>query len=66
MQVSLPVTLLLGLIVLLLVRKGGLKASHALLAALFGFYLAATAAAARISQLDATIAGLLGGTLHSR
>ncbi len=66
MHVSLPVTLLLGLAVLFLVRKAGLKASHAVIAVLFGFYLSATAVAARISQLDTMIAGLLGGNLHPR
>jgi hypothetical protein len=65
-HVSLPITLLLGLVVLFLVRKAELKASHALIAILFGFYLAATAVAARIGQLDTMIAGLLGGTLRSR
>jgi hypothetical protein len=65
-QVSLPVTLLLGLAVLFLVRRAQLKTSHALIAILFGFYLAATAVAARISQLDMMIAGLLGGTLRPR
>ena len=64
MHVSLPITLLLGLAVLFLVRKADLKASHALIAILFGFYLSATAVAARISQLDTMIAGLLGGNLH--
>jgi hypothetical protein len=66
MHVSLPITLLLGLTVLFLVRRAELKASHAVIAVLFGFYLSATALAARIGQIDTMIAGLLGGTLHAR
>jgi hypothetical protein len=65
-HVSLPITLLLGLVVFFMVRKSELKASHALIAILFGFYLSATAVAARIGQLDTMIAGLLGGTLGPR
>jgi hypothetical protein len=66
MHVSLSIALLLGLGVLFLVRKAELKASHALIAILFGFYLSATALAARIGQIDTMIAGLLGGTLGPR
>jgi len=66
MHVSLPVTLLLGLAVLFLVRRDDLKATHAVPAILLGFFLAATALAARIGQLDTMIAGLLGGTLSRR
>jgi hypothetical protein len=52
--------------VLFLVRRDDLKATHAVPAILLGFFLAATALAARIGQLDTMIAGLLGGTLSRR
>jgi hypothetical protein len=63
MRLSIPITLVLGLTVLLLVRKDNLKASHAIAAILLGFMLSATALAGRISQVDSMIAGLLGGSL---
>ncbi len=66
MHLSLSLTLLLGVAVLFLVRRDGLKASHALVAILLGFYLSATALAGRITQLDTMVAGLLGGALRPR
>jgi hypothetical protein len=56
---SLPVVLLFGLLMFLLIRKGGMKFSHALVAIIFGFYLASTALASQINSLDSTIANLL-------
>lgn len=66
MRLSIPITLVLGLTVLLLVRKDNLKASHAIAAILLGFMLSATALAGRISQVDSMIASLLGGSLSQR
>lgn len=66
MRLSIPIALVLGLIVLLLIRKDSLKTSHALAAILLGFMLSATALAARIGQVDSMIAGLLGGSLSQR
>ena len=43
MLVSISAVLLLGVLVLLLCRHANLRASHALICALFGFYLASTA-----------------------
>ena len=59
MILSLPVVLLFGVLMFLLVRKGGLKLSHALIAMVFGFYLASTALAPQINSLDSTIANLV-------
>lgn len=59
MILSLPVVLLFGVLMFLLVRKGGLKLSHALIAMVFGFYLASTALAPQINSLDSTIANLI-------
>ncbi|MGH6657529.1 MAG: hypothetical protein ACRDVE_20280 [Actinocrinis sp.] len=63
MRLSIPLTLLLGLTVLFLIRKDELKISHALLVVLLGFYLSSTTLAGRIGQLDTMIAGLVGGNL---
>ena len=63
MHLSIPITLVLGLIVLLFVRKDDLKTSHAIVAILLGFMLSTTALAGRIGQVDSMIAGLLGGSL---
>ncbi|HEV7626196.1 MAG TPA: hypothetical protein VGO89_06835 [Streptomyces sp.] len=53
--------LLLGFIVFLFTRKDGLKFSHALVCALFGFYLAGTSIAPGIKAGGASLASLLGG-----
>lgn len=63
MHLSLPITLVLGLVVLFLIRKDSLKATHALPAILFGFLLSSTVLAARIGQVDNLIVSLLGGSL---
>ena len=59
MILSLPVVLLFGVLMILLIRKGGMKISHALVAMFFGFYLASTAVATQINSLDSTIAHLV-------
>ncbi|MBC3841821.1 hypothetical protein GXW82_21135 [Streptacidiphilus sp. 4-A2] len=63
MILSISGVVLLGIIVFLFFRKDGLKISHALVCALFGFYLAGTAVAPSIKAGGASIAGLVGG-LH--
>jgi hypothetical protein len=63
MRLSIPLTLLLGLGVLFLVRKDELKITHAVVAILLGFYLSATAAAGGIGRLGTMIASMLGGSL---
>jgi multisubunit Na+/H+ antiporter MnhF subunit len=61
MILSMSGVVLLGIIVFLFFRKDGLKASHAMVCALFGFYLAGTAIAPSITAGGASLAGLLGG-----
>jgi hypothetical protein len=61
MILSISGVVLLGVVVLLFFRKDGLKVSHALVCALFGFYLAGTAVAPGIRAGGASLAGLLGG-----
>jgi cbb3-type cytochrome oxidase subunit 3 len=52
---------LLGVIVFLFFRKDGLKVSHALVCALFGFYLAGTAIAPSIKAGGQSLASLVSG-----
>ena len=61
MILSISGVVLLGIIVFLFFRKDGLKASHALVSALFGFYLASTAIAPSIKAGGESLASLLGG-----
>jgi len=63
MRLSIPITLVLGLTVLIFVHKDSLKATHAIAAILLGFMLSTTALASRIGQVDSMIASLLGGSL---
>lgn len=61
MILSISGVLLLGIVVFIFFRKGGLKISHALICALFGFYLASTAIAPSIKAGGQGIANLLSG-----
>ena len=61
MILSMSGVVLLGIIVFLFFRKDGLKASHACVSALFGFYMASTAIAPSIKAGGESLAGLLGG-----
>ena len=61
MAVSVSVVLLLAVVVGLLVSKGGLKAGHALVCLLLGFYLASSSLAPDITKLTRNVAGLISG-----
>ncbi|MEV0372417.1 hypothetical protein AB0I10_21710 [Streptomyces sp. NPDC050636] len=61
MILSVSGVILLGVVVFLFFRKDGLKVSHALVCALFGFYLAGSAIAPSIKAGGASLANLLGG-----
>ncbi|MBW1603629.1 hypothetical protein JJV70_16255 [Streptomyces sp. JJ66] len=61
MDLSISSVLLLGIIIFLLSRKGGLKFSHALVCALFGFYLAGSTMAPGIAAGGSMIASLVSG-----
>lgn len=61
MIISISCVVLLGIVVFIFFRKDGLKLSHALVAMLFGFYLASTAIAPSIRAGGESLAGLLGG-----
>jgi len=57
---SISAVVLLAIIVFLLIKKSGLKAGHALVCMLLGFYLASSTVAPTISQLTMNIAGMIG------
>ncbi|OEU87653.1 hypothetical protein [Streptomyces oceani] len=60
MALSISAVLLLGIIVFLLVKKSGLKAGHALVCMLLGFYLASSSMAPTISDVTTNVAGMIG------
>ncbi|MGW3497890.1 hypothetical protein [Streptomyces sp. NPDC001020] len=60
MALSISAVVLLAIIVFLLVKKSGLKAGHAIVCMLLGFYLASSTIAPTISQLTTNIAGMIG------
>ncbi|MEU3343921.1 hypothetical protein ABZ723_02750 [Streptomyces sp. NPDC006700] len=60
MALSISAVLLLVIIVFLLIKKSGLKAGHAIVCMLLGFYLASSTVAPTISELTTNIAGMIG------
>jgi hypothetical protein len=58
---SISAVVLLAIVVFLLVRKSGLKAGHAAVCMLLGFYLASSSIAPTISQVTSNVAGMIGG-----
>ncbi|WP_328319450.1 MULTISPECIES: hypothetical protein [unclassified Streptomyces] len=61
MALSISAVVLLTIIVVLMVRKSGLKAGHAMVCALLGFYLASSSVAPTIHSLTTNVAGMIGG-----
>ncbi|PRH76381.1 hypothetical protein C6N75_25955 [Streptomyces solincola] len=61
MALSISAVVLLAIIVFILMRKSGLKAIHALVCVLLGFYLASSSIAPTISELTTNVAGMIGG-----
>ncbi|SFB90405.1 hypothetical protein [Streptomyces aidingensis] len=61
MAFSVSAVLLLAIIVVLLVRKSGLKAAHATVCALLGFFLASSNLAPTINDLTASVADMISG-----
>jgi hypothetical protein len=57
---SISAVVLLAIIVFLLIKKSGLKAGHAIVCMLLGFYLASSTIAPTISELTSNIAGMIG------
>ncbi|GGY90024.1 hypothetical protein [Streptomyces poonensis] len=60
MALSISAVVLLAIIVFILIKKSGLKAAHAVVCILLGFYLAASSIAPTISELTTNIAGMIG------
>ena len=60
MALSISAVVLLAIIVFLLVKKSGLKAGHAIVCMLLGFYLASSTIAPTISEVTTNIAGMIG------
>ena len=61
MALSISAVVLLAIIVFILVKKSGLKAPHAIVCVLLGFYLASSTMAPTISELTTNIADMVGG-----
>ncbi|GAA0651553.1 membrane protein [Streptomyces thermospinosisporus] len=60
MALSISAVVLLAIIVFLLIKKSGLKAGHAIVCMLLGFYLASSTIAPTINDLTTNIAGMIG------
>ncbi|MEW1870293.1 MULTISPECIES: hypothetical protein [Streptomyces] len=60
MALSISAVVLLAIIVFLLIKKSGLKAGHAVVCMLLGFYLASSTIAPTISELTTNLAGMIG------
>ncbi|WP_435220748.1 hypothetical protein [Streptomyces sp. Tue6028] len=60
MAVSISAVVLLGILTFLLIKKGGLKAAHAVVCALFGFYLASSSIAPTVSQATTSLVQVIG------
>ncbi|GHB46902.1 MULTISPECIES: hypothetical protein [Streptomyces] len=61
MALSISAVVLLAIVVFLLVRKSGLKAGHAFVCVLLGFYLASSTIAPTLSQLTSNVASMISG-----
>ncbi|MFD9411189.1 hypothetical protein ACFWBN_29765 [Streptomyces sp. NPDC059989] len=61
MALSISAVVLLAIIVFLLVRRSGLKAGHAVVCVLLGFYLASSTIAPTLSQLTSNVASMISG-----
>ena len=59
MALSISAVVLLAVIVVLLIRKAGLKGGHAIVCILLGFYLASSSIAPTISDLTSSVAGMI-------
>lgn len=58
-EISLSVVLLLAIVLIVMIKGGSIKAGPAIVAALFGFFLAASGAAPPINDFLESVAGTL-------
>ncbi|MCX4829143.1 hypothetical protein OG785_13160 [Streptomyces sp. NBC_00006] len=61
MALSISAVVLFAIIVFILIKKSGLKAGHAVVCVLLGFYLASSSIAPTISELTTNVADMVGG-----
>ncbi|MEB8341071.1 hypothetical protein [Streptomyces endophyticus] len=61
MALSISAVVLFAIIVFILIKKSGLKAGHAVVCVLLGFYLASSSIAPTIQQLTTNVADMVGG-----
>ncbi|MFF0042581.1 hypothetical protein ACFYRG_41325 [Streptomyces mirabilis] len=59
MAVTISLALLFGLLLIVLIRSGSLKAGGAFLAVMFGFYLASTGASHTVNALMSAVINAL-------
>ncbi|WP_156725896.1 hypothetical protein [Streptomyces apocyni] len=60
MALSISAVVLFLVLVVVLIKKSGLKAGHAIVCVLLGFYLASSSVAPTINELTTNVAGMLG------
>ncbi|MFI5616457.1 hypothetical protein [Streptomyces sp. NPDC051567] len=61
MALSISAVVLLAIVVFLLIRRSGLKAGHAVVCVLLGFYLSSSTIAPTLSQLTSNVASMISG-----
>ncbi|MHC5258766.1 hypothetical protein ACYSUO_12835 [Streptomyces sp. UC4497] len=61
MALSISAVVLFAIIVFILIKKSGLKAGHAVVCVLLGFYLASSSIAPTINELTTNVADMVGG-----
>ncbi|MER5438825.1 hypothetical protein [Streptomyces sp. NPDC002790] len=61
MALSISAVVLFAIIVFILIKKSGLKAGHAVVCVLLGFYLASSSVAPTIKELTTNVADMVGG-----
>jgi len=61
MALSVSAAVLMLVIVVVLVRRSGLKLTHAIICGLLGFYLASSSIAPSIQEVTANVAGMING-----
>ncbi|MFJ1706506.1 DUF2304 family protein [Kitasatospora sp. NBC_00374] len=61
MALSISAAVLMLVVVVLLIRRSGLKLPHAIICALLGFYLASSSIAPSIQQVTSNVAGMING-----
>ncbi|MCX4746952.1 DUF2304 family protein [Kitasatospora sp. NBC_01287] len=59
MALSISAAMLMLVIVVVLIRRSGLKLAHAIVCGLLGFYLASSSIAPSITQVTSNLAGML-------